>query len=246
MSTDMMTLIALGEAPKPLLVTRIKTFIDAVEYSQSGHMRKHAAVCFVDFIRCHSDLMKENLPTLIPVFCAKVEEFIEDTRDDETCVANELYDMCVDVLLIFQESVVDECPVTPLPSSKAVECPGAPRRPVTRSQISSSNAEPVTRELFPSSSNAALPSSSNAALPSSSNAALRPHKEEPFFMVWTKRGEIYRAVSKEGVKSSVKCLADNGPLLEIRFGEKTGISLWHMGHRVFDSYEDWQEELQWM
>ena len=234
MSTDMMTLIALGEDPKPLLVTRIKTFIDAVEYSQSGHMRKHAAVCFIDFIRRHSDLVKENLPTLIPVFCAKVEEFIEDTRDDETCVANELYDMCVDVLLIFQESVVDECPVTPLPSSSsnAAECPGAPRRSVTRSLAKSSNAEPVARELFPSSSNAApSPQEDVAKAP------------EPF---QTRQGKIYRAVSKEGVKSSVKCLADNGPLLEIRFGEKTGTSLWHMGHRVFDSYEDWQEELQWM
>jgi hypothetical protein len=143
-----------------------------------------------------------------------------------------------------------EVPVTPSPCSNAASvCPGAPRRAITRS-MTNSTSEDVARELFPSSSSEEEQEEEEQEEEEEEEQQEEQEEEqeeeEEEEQVQTKRGEIYRAVSKEGKKSSVRCLEDNGALLEIRFGEKTGTSLWHMGRRVFPNYADWQEELEWM
>ncbi len=226
MSSDLVTLIALGEDPKTLLIARIKTFINMVEFSSGEHMKKHAAVCFFGFYCKYSDLIKEHFPSsFLRVCCEKAEEFIRNTKNDTSPVGVELYGLCIEFLQLFQDP-----PMTPPPSSNAATCPGAPSRPVTATLLATheQEGEPVARQLFPA---------------SSSNAAPAPQEQEP---METKRGQIYRAVSKEGKRSSVKCLSDNGPLLEIRFDDKTGFKLINFGQRIFANYEDWQEELQWM
>lgn len=215
MSSDLHMLIALGEAPIPLLSTRIKTFIDAVEYSTHEYGKVRAAVCLFDFIRLHSDLIKNHYPTLTKVILMKADEFMEASNIGEGDAYCELYDMCVDVHLLMKDPMIP----SPPPSSNAAGAPGAPLK----------GEKPRESES---------PKVAGGLLASSSE--VEDVMRQLFFPI---HGNIYRGVfASEGMKSSVKCMPD-GSLLEIRRGDKTGRALEKANRKKWASWDMWQKTL---
>lgn len=248
MSTDMLTLISLGEDPKPLLVFRIKTFLDAVEFSSTKEMKTHAAMCLVAFVSEHLSLVKEIAPKFLDVFENKVNEFIENVSDDDSCFGFEFHSLCVETLEKIEKEKQEETPMTPKPknssSSNAATCPGAPSRPAKPSDDKPTDHELSVAPMLKqdeSESEESYESESESEDEEDDKAFPVPH-----YPIQTKKGEIYRAESKEGKRSTVKCLEDNGRLLELRFDNKTGAELDKYGRRIFQSYKDWQEEIAWM
>jgi hypothetical protein len=221
------------EHPRLYLSSQIKFFLRVVELSTSKSMKMHAAVCMFDFVRRNFEQIKQHMPTILPTLEAKAEEMMQDS--DESCVGCELYDIAENILILCKppHSVTPcKCSCSNSSSNAAPqkeEAPGAPRKiPHPKMEYTEETLAPaheeekleVAKELFPAPSVVA---------------------EER----QTKKGIVYRAVSKGGMKSSVVCLEDNGSLLEIRFGEKTGYALEKVGRRVYESYDAWQDELNW-
>lgn len=230
--------------PRLYLVSQIKSFLSAVELSQGKTMKMHAAYCLFGFVRKNFEQVKQHMPTILPTMEAKAKEVIHDA-DDYSCVAIELCDLAQEIInLCTPPSTPCKCSCSLNPEEqeapKGQEAPGAPRKIPHPLTLDAEEEKPeVAKELFPaSSSNAAPEPSSNAvAAPSPSPA----EKAEP---KQTKKGEIYRSVWACGLKSSVVCLEDNGPLLEIRYGEKTGNALIEIGRKTYMNYEIWMQDLE--
>ncbi len=211
MSTDLHALIALGEAPIPLLVPRLKAFLDACHYSQSKYMKVHASICLFDFVRRHADLIKTHIPKFAEAAHKKAHDLIEEIEDNLEGEMDEfeLCNLCEEICILFREPEPVPAPTTPPPSSSnaaPAEAPGAPTK--DKSEQVEQKDDFVARQLF-------------FAVP----------------------GRIYRdEFASDGMKSSVKCL-DDGSLLEIRRGEKTGSALEKANRKTWSSWEEWQDVL---
>lgn len=219
------------EHPRVYLSSQIRCFLNAVEFSRGKDMKMHAAVCLFDFVRNNFDQIKKEMPTILPILEKKAEEMKQEADADDSCVGCELYDMAEDILLLCAPPATPcKCSCsTSAPAPQKQEAPGAPRKIPHPPSMTEEEKPEVAKELFP------VPSSSSNAAPCS---VVEPKQ--------TKKGEVYRGVSAMGKQSTVVCLDDNGAVLEIRYGEKTGKDLIKFGRKIFESYDAWLDELNWM
>lgn len=150
MSSDLVTLIALGEDPVPLLTTRLKTFLEAVDYAKTKRMKMHASISLFSFMLDHAALIIEHMPKLAKRAHTKAHEVIEEVKEGMVgeCLEYELIDVCEDVFYYFGDH--DEVvPSTPLTNSNAAEVPDAPKKVVKREETHvEQEGNEVAKQLF--------------------------------------------------------------------------------------------------